>query len=114
MIAKERTSMKDIFKKDHRQNGFSRRAWLRNVDYQHFSHHQDCYGNECGLPQPGRSTQNMDRILDKVLEKSTTLYINYGEPITIGKGCFISSVIPSSDAAASRLAIKYSLIRRLT
>lgn len=35
----------------------------------------------------------MDKILGKPLEESTTvlppLYIDYGKPITIGKGCFI-------------------------
>lgn len=69
-----------------------------------------------GYRTPEEVHEYMGRILGKPLEESTTvlppLYIDYGKPVTIGKGCFI--VVPSSDAAASRLAMKYSLVRRST
>ena len=46
-----------------------------------------------GYRTPEEVHEYMGRILDKPLEESTTvlppLYIDYGKPITIGKGCFI-------------------------
>ena len=46
-----------------------------------------------GYRTSGEVREYMKQILGKPLEKSTTvlppLYIDYGKPITIGKGCFI-------------------------
>lgn len=46
-----------------------------------------------GYHTPEVVHEYMGRILDKELDASTTvlppLYIDYGKPVTIGKGCFI-------------------------
>lgn len=46
-----------------------------------------------GYRTPEEVHEFMGRILDKPLDKSTTVlppfYIDYGKPVTIGKGCFI-------------------------
>lgn len=46
-----------------------------------------------GYRTPEEVHEYMSRILGKPLEESTTvlppLYIDYGKPVTIGKGCFI-------------------------
>ena len=71
-----------------------------------------------GYHTPEEVHEYMGRILGKPLEESTTvlppLYIDYGKPVTIGRDVSSSSVVPSSDAAASRLAMMYSLVRRST
>ena len=64
-----------------------------------------------GYRTPEEVHEYMSRILGKPLEENTTvlppLYIDYGNVSS-------SSVVPSSDAAASRLAMMYSLVRRST
>lgn len=95
MTTRETTSMEDIFRKDLvGEMVFPRRAGLRNVDYRHFRHHQDRYGNEYGLPHPGRSTRIYGPDSRQTARKEydgycRPLYIDYGKPVTIGKGCFI-------------------------
>lgn len=46
-----------------------------------------------GYRTPEEVHEYMSRILGKPLEENTTvlppLYIDYGKPVTIGKGCFI-------------------------
>ena len=71
-----------------------------------------------GYRTPEEVHEYMGRILGKPLEESTTvlppLYIDYGNLSRLGRDVSSSSVVPSSDAAASRLAMKYSLVRRST
>lgn len=49
--------------------------------------------NAGGWRTPEEVHEYMDRILGKPLDRSTTvlppLYIDYGKPVTIGRGCFI-------------------------
>ncbi len=46
-----------------------------------------------GYKTPGEVHEYMGRILGKPLDKTTTVippfYVDYGKPVTIGKGCFI-------------------------
>lgn len=46
-----------------------------------------------GYKTPAEVHEYMERILDKPLDESTTVlppfYVDYGKPVTIGKGCFI-------------------------
>lgn len=58
----------------------------------------------------------MKRILGKPLEKSTTvlppLYIDYGKPITIGKGVSFSNVALFSVVAVLQSVTMYSSVRK--
>ena len=71
-----------------------------------------------GYRTPEEVHEYMGRILGKPLEESTTvlppLYIDYGKPVTIGRGGGVSfnSVARFSVAAASRSATWYSSARR--
>ena len=69
-----------------------------------------------GYRTPEEVHEFMGRILGKPLDGSTTLlpplYIDYGKPVTIGKGCFIQQCCTSSDAAASSSATMYSSGRK--
>ena len=71
-----------------------------------------------GYRTPEEVHEYMGRILGKPLEESTTvlppLYIDYGKPVTIGRGGGVSfkSVARFSVAAASRSATRYSSARR--
>ena len=64
-----------------------------------------------GYRTPEEVHEYMGRILDKPLEESTTvlppLYIDYGKPITIGKGALYNSAVRSLVVAVSRLAMMY-------
>lgn len=69
-----------------------------------------------GYRTPEEVHEYMGRILGKPLEESTTvlppLYIDYGKPVTIGRGGAFNSVARFSVAAASRSATRYSSARR--
>lgn len=64
-----------------------------------------------GYRTPEEVHEYMGQILDKPLEESTTvlppLYIDYGKPITIGKGALYNSAVRSLVVAVSRLAMMY-------
>ena len=59
-----------------------------------------------GYRTPEEVHEYMGRILGKELDATTTvlppLYIDYGKPVTIGRGCFIQQCCTFSDEAASR------------
>lgn len=120
MTTRETTSMEDIFRKDLSGEMVSPdEPGYEMLITDIFATIKTATEMNTGYRTPEEVHEYMGRILGKPLEKSTTvlppLYIDYGKPVTIGKmDVSSSSVVPSSDAAASRLAMEYSLARKST